>query len=298
MYVSSGGSKGSAPGENLAKSHVGAPPSPEPRGLVAPPRGNPRSATGRAQVRFAFEFKSVRPNGNSATKQLFGKVSRMAGMVIQWLFCRRIAIRPYRLKLKLKWNLSNESRISPRWRHQLLRWAWKAIIWLFFFSWNLHENKRNWTPGGRPWRPLGSANAEVFWKHLFNDPHQTILSLSSEVWSPRQSFQTLVSMPTACVVHHICSVLHALPRWHSELEWLHADQLFSRVASLKPCVVCCGWWNIWFCRHPFCRRLESKSTLLVGVGCGIGVRQLVAHVTVVDGGFTSSGRDCCGGRRG
>ena len=40
--------------ENLAKSHVGAyPPSPEPRGLVPQPRGNPRSATGRAQVRFA-----------------------------------------------------------------------------------------------------------------------------------------------------------------------------------------------------------------------------------------------------
>ena len=145
---------------------------------------------------------------------------------------------------------------------------------------------------------LGSANAEVFWKHVFNDPHRTIPSLSSEVWSPRESFQTLVSMPTACGVLHICSVLHALPRWCSEFVWLPAARLFSRVASLKLCVVCCGWWNIWFCRHPFCRRLESKSTQLIGVGCGIGVKQLAAYVTADGRSFTSSGRGCCGGRRG
>ena len=29
-----------------------------------------------------------------------------------------------------------------------------------FFCRKLHENGRNWSPGGvRPWRPLGSANA-------------------------------------------------------------------------------------------------------------------------------------------
>ena len=85
-------------------------------------------------------------------------------MVIQWLFCPRIAIRPYILKLKLKWNLSSESRISRRWRHQLLRWAWKAIIWLFF-SWNLPccmKIKEIGLPGGVPGGPLDPPMLSYF----------------------------------------------------------------------------------------------------------------------------------------
>ena len=37
----------------------------------------------------------------------------------------------------------------------------KSAIIFQIFRRKLHENERIWTPGGRPWRPLRSANDKI-----------------------------------------------------------------------------------------------------------------------------------------